>query len=288
MKFTIFNILIPIVFVLFGCKQKNKNEFTFNHQGFYYKLLSFEQLSKAKVSSNWCKISLQFTNQKDSVFWDSYNNYNDFFVLNFDSSYSHNIVSRAIKNFALGDSVSLLVKTKDFFDQQFHSNEIPFFSSADTVVKVNFKITGVVTPEGYENLKNSLALREQNKIQDYFGSSYSMNQSLDSLGFYWIQAPKDTIGLNVAVGNTIVVDFEGAFLNGRFLEKSPIDFEWIYGTKDQVLNGINYVITRLKVGQTAKIILPSHLAFGQQGSSNGLVPPFTPLVYKITLKEIKN
>jgi hypothetical protein len=245
-------------------------------------------LSKNQISSNWFKISLRFTNQKDSVFWDSFNNYNDFFVLNFDSTYSNNIVSRAIKNFTLGDSVCLLVKTKDFFKHQFHSDEIPFFSSSDSIVKINFKITGLVTPEGYENLKNSLALREQNKIEDYLGSTFIMNKCLDSLGFYWIQTPIDTTGLNVEVGSTIKVDFEGYFLNGRFLEKSPTNFEWTYGTQDQVLKGINYVITRLKVGQTAKIILPSHLAFGEQGSSNGLVPPFTPLVYKITLKEIKN
>lgn len=288
MKFSTFYLLFTCLFITFSCKQKNKNEFTLNQEGFYYKLLSFEQLSKTQISSHWCKISLKFTNQKDSVFWDSYNNYNDFFVLNFDSNYSYNIVSRAIKNFTLGDSACVLIKTKDFFKQQFHSDEIPFFSSNDTIVKINFKITGLVTPEGYENLKNSLVLREQNKIQDFFGSSHSMNQSLDSLGFYWIQSPIDTTGLSVEVGNTIKIDFEGAFLNGRFLEKSPTNFEWIYGTQDQVLKGINYVITRLKVGQTAKIILPSHLAFGEHGSSNGLVPPFTPLVYKITLKEIKN
>jgi FKBP-type peptidyl-prolyl cis-trans isomerase len=61
----------------------------------------------------------------------------------------------------------------------------------------------------------------------------------------------------------------------------------VYGTPDQVLKGINYVIPRLKVGQSAKIILPSRLAFGEKGSSNGTVPPFTPLLYEITLNDIK-
>ena len=48
---------------------------------------------------------------------------------------------------------------------------------------------------------------------------------------------------------------------------------------------IHYVIKRLKKGQNAKIILPSRLAFGENGSSNGTIAPYTPLIYEIKIIE---
>ena len=48
-----------------------------------------------------------------------------------------------------------------------------------------------------------------------------------------------------------------------------------------------YALYKLKKGEKAKIILPSQLAFGDQGSSNGVIPPYTPLVYQIEIIDIK-
>ena len=84
-----------------------------------------------------------------------------------------------------------------------------------------------------------------------------------------------------------MVDYEGCFLNGRVFEKSRTDFELIYGIPDQMVKGLNYVMGQLNEGQTAKIILPSALAFGENGSSNGTVPPYTPVLYNLKLTEVK-
>ncbi|MGZ3885263.1 MAG: FKBP-type peptidyl-prolyl cis-trans isomerase [Bacteroidia bacterium] len=43
----------------------------------------------------------------------------------------------------------------------------------------------------------------------------------------------------------------------------------------------------MKKGDFVKIILSSWLAFGETGSSNGTIPPFTPLLYEIKLIEVK-
>jgi FKBP-type peptidyl-prolyl cis-trans isomerase len=88
-------------------------------------------------------------------------------------------------------------------------------------------------------------------------------------------------------GDQVSFAYRGSYLNGRFLERSGSDFELIYGTPEQILTGLNYAIGRLKLGENAKIILPSRLAFGDEGSSNGTVPPFTPLVYQIQLTKLK-
>jgi FKBP-type peptidyl-prolyl cis-trans isomerase len=119
------------------------------------------------------------------------------------------------------------------------------------------------------------------------GNTYDEDKGLDTLGFYWLGYPKQSDSVMVKNGDVVSVYYEGKFLNGRFLERSPAHFDFIYGTPDQLLKGLNYVIPRLKIGQSAKIILPSRLAFGESGSANGMVPPFTPLQYTIKLIDIK-
>ena len=39
-------------------------------------------------------------------------------------------------------------------------------------------------------------------------------------------------------------------------------------------------------GEKALVILPSDLAFGETGSSTGIIPPFTSLLFEVELKKI--
>jgi FKBP-type peptidyl-prolyl cis-trans isomerase len=43
----------------------------------------------------------------------------------------------------------------------------------------------------------------------------------------------------------------------------------------------------MRKGEIAKFILPSRLAFGEQGSSDGTIPPFCPLVYEVEIIDVK-
>jgi FKBP-type peptidyl-prolyl cis-trans isomerase len=43
----------------------------------------------------------------------------------------------------------------------------------------------------------------------------------------------------------------------------------------------------LKKGQNAKILLPSRLSFGENGSSNKKVARNTPLVYELKILDLK-
>ena len=56
--------------------------------------------------------------------------------------------------------------------------------------------------------------------------------------------------------------------------------------KDDVPSGLNQIIKLLKIGQKAKFILPSHLAYGVQGDGNK-IPIRSPLYYEVKLIDIK-
>ena len=46
-------------------------------------------------------------------------------------------------------------------------------------------------------------------------------------------------------------------------------------------------IAKMHEGDKALVIIPSELAFGAEGSVEGIVPPFTPVVFEIELINVK-
>jgi FKBP-type peptidyl-prolyl cis-trans isomerase len=276
--------------LLFGisCGHKNEKYFSYDRSGYYFQLLSFNSNNTPYRSKSIAWIDASFKTQSDSVFWDSHNNYNDNFFLPIDSGSKNNFFKNYISKLTELDSACLLIKTKDFYLQQFNSNKIPFFSENDSIVKVNFKIRQVLTESEFKNREVNLLKQETEQIESYFNSPRDFEMAKDSLGFYWVEKPKKSDLPVIIYKNLVKLSYQGSFLNGRIFERSPDNFEISYGTPDQLIKGLNYVIKRLKKGQNAKIILPSRLAFGENGSSNGTIAPFTPIIYEINIIDVKN
>lgn len=283
------NILFIGILVLlsYSCKRPSaKNSYTKTADGYWYSLVSYSQDndSVAPAYSRW--VIAEFKTQRDSVFFDTKNDLRDRFFIKSAVSSSANYLKKAISFCAEGDSMSVLIHPADFFLQQFKS-PVPLFCQKDSVIKINFKVKKLLTQQQLAKLTQNIANEEQFEIDTYFGSAKKAELSKDSLGFYWVQKPEFSDTTGVFKGQLITLSYSGGFLNGRMIDQSTEEFKLIYGTPDQLIKGLNNVISRLKKGQTSKIILPSHLAFGENGSSNGSVPPFTPMLYKIKIIDIK-
>lgn len=267
-----------------ACKPgKSTAAFKKDEAGYYYKILSFDEKGLDKKKWAVARIRVSFCTVSDSVFWDSYNNLSDQYFVKRSISAKDRLLDKCVSRFALHDSICALIGTRVFFAEQFNS-PVPFFCKNDSVVKVFFKVVELPGELEYLKVRTDHEMRETGQLIAFFGSRENIEGARDSLGFYWVEKP-DSNGTGIRPGDAVKLHYKGYFLNGRFLEQSPPGFELIYGTPDQVLKGINYVIGRLKAGQNAKIVLPSRLAFGDKGSSDGTVPPFTPLLYEIKIEE---
>lgn len=269
-----------------NCSRKRKVIYSFNNSGFYYHLISFDKDSSEVEQNGIYHITATFSNLKDSVFWDSENNLSDLFFLKFFTDSTVTLFVRAISQFTQGDSICVLIPSKTFFLEQFKSRALPFFSQKDSSVKINLRIKKIYTPEQFKYVLIDLKRRETEGINNFFVRHHEFARNKDAEGFFWLEKPNNQEE-HIKSGEKIFITYEGSFLNGRFLEKSPDELEIIFNTPDQLLKGLNFVIGKMKRGQTSKIILPSPLAFGESGSANGTVPPFTPLVYKISISEKK-
>lgn len=286
-----FLLIIFSCFLFFlSCKDKKTElnpHFSYHSLGYYYQLLAFEEDHSHLHPKQIAWLSATFKTQSDSIFWDSFNNMNDKFYVRTDTATTSNLITHYVSRLAALDSVCILLQPKDFFTQQFKSDTIPFFSKTDSCVKIYLKVKQLYSEDEFLKVQHDLELNEMRQIYKFYTTEVEAEAAMDQLGFYWVEKSGPETGPEIKTGNTISIAYEGYFLNGRFLERSGKDFEFKYGTPDQVLKGLNYVIAGLKKGQNAKIILPSRLAFGENGSSNGIVPPYTPLLYNIKITDIK-
>jgi len=281
-------LLLPAL-LLYNCGRckRHKVDYSRHPLGYYYRLIDFSSDTFHYQPRAIMQLAAGFYTQRDSLFWDSYNDLGDNFFITVDSTASDNFLKHYVSHCAVGDSACLLLRSSDFFMQQFKTRQLPFFSKNDSVVKVRFKIKQVLSAGNFKIAHHNLEAKEQEQIRKYYRSDEEFNNARDPHGFYWVQRPVNAGGHKPKPGNVIALSYKGYYLNGRFLEASPEKFELVYGLPDQLLEGLNYVIGTIKIGQNVKIILPSRLAFGENGSTNGIIPPYTPLLYEIKITDIK-
>lgn len=89
-------------------------------------------------------------------------------------------------------------------------------------------------------------------------------------------------------GQTVSVHYKGMLPDGSVFDSSytrnqPIDFKL---GKGQVISGWDEGIQLLNVGDKARFVIPSHLAYGERGAG-GVIPPNATLVFDVELVKVK-
>ncbi|QNJ96681.1 peptidylprolyl isomerase [Constantimarinum furrinae] len=95
-------------------------------------------------------------------------------------------------------------------------------------------------------------------------------------------------GVSPEAGQTVGVHYKGMFPDGAEFDNSykrgePIKFPVGMGN---VIAGWDEGIQLLKVGDKARFVIPSHLAYGERGAG-GVIPPNATLVFDVELMEVK-
>lgn len=89
-------------------------------------------------------------------------------------------------------------------------------------------------------------------------------------------------------GKQISVHYKGQLANGQVFDssyqrKEPIDFTVGIG---QVIKGWDEGLQLLSVGDKARLVIPSDLAYGSQGAG-GVIPPDATLIFDVELMDVK-
>lgn len=96
---------------------------------------------------------------------------------------------------------------------------------------------------------------------------------------------KEGTGATPADTSVVKVNYEGKLIDGTVFDSSyqrgePVDFR-----ANQVIKGWTEALTHMKAGSTYEVYIPQELAYAER--SQGQIKPFSTLVFKIELIEVK-
>ena len=104
----------------------------------------------------------------------------------------------------------------------------------------------------------------------------------------WDEIIKNSVKPKPKSGEMVKVNYTGMLLNGEVFDSSysrnmPIEF--ILGT-GRVIKGWDEGISLIPIGASAKLVIPSNLAYGERGAG-GVIPPNSTLVFEIEVLDSK-
>jgi FKBP-type peptidyl-prolyl cis-trans isomerase len=129
--------------------------------------------------------------------------------------------------------------------------------------------------------------REEVIIQEYIAAK-GFNMTRDKNGLNYESIVKNTPHLPVKQGDTVDVHYNGYLLNGMRFDSSYLrdtTFQFTPGY-NKVIAGWELGILYMGKGDKMRFVIPSHLAYGNQGSLPQ-IPQNAPLYFEVEVVKIK-
>jgi FKBP-type peptidyl-prolyl cis-trans isomerase len=90
-------------------------------------------------------------------------------------------------------------------------------------------------------------------------------------------------------GDRVCVAYTGKFLNGVVFDDLAARMgclEFTLGAQDQIIDGLEWAVRKFPDSSRLELILPYQQAFGEKGSSSGIVKPYKTVTFALFIKKI--
>ena len=191
------------------------------------------------------------------------------------------------------EMASFIISANDFFTKTLETTLPAFIQKEDPMI-VDIDVIDIQTEEEYFMEKEAFLywIEDFGDYEKVILRQYIDQQKVDieatESGLYHITLEEGN-GEKVFIGDTVTVHYEGKFLNGKFFDSTKrrnSPFQFVYGRKWQVIEGMEEAIGRMIEGEKALFIIPSQIGFGETGSSTGIIPPYTSTLFEVELIEV--
>jgi FKBP-type peptidyl-prolyl cis-trans isomerase FkpA len=259
--------------------------FSKGKNGIYYQLHKMGESDQKAKFGDFITSDITYKTIKDSIFFEGRRK----LQLLQEGSYEGSI-NECFLMLSKDESATFIISAKDFYGKTLETNMPPFLKENDSM-KVQLDIIEIQSESDYEKEKEAFL----NWIEDFgdyekvilqqFLNKEKLPVQPTSSGLYHLKQKEGT-GKKIAIGDTITVNYEGRFLNGKFFDSTVRrnqPFQFVYGSEWQVVKGLEEAIGMMSMGEKSLFIIPSDLAFGNKGSSTGIIPPFTSLIFEVEI-----
>ena len=273
------------IILLASCGQNSKYPgFSPGKEGVYFKLHKLGESERKARYSDYITADITYSTMDDSVFFSGRRK------LQLTQSNAKGSIEACFRMLAEDECATFIISAEEFFTKTLETTLPEYFHPGD-MMKVKLDIIDIQTQQEYNREKEAF-LNWIDDFGDYekvilqqFLKEEKLPVKPTETGLYYFCLRKGT-GKRVEKGDTVTVNYEGRFLNGKFFDSTVRrnqPFQFVYGTEWQVIKGLEEAIGMMREGEKSLVILPSELAFGTEGSSTGIVPPFTSLIFEVEL-----
>jgi FKBP-type peptidyl-prolyl cis-trans isomerase FkpA len=260
----------------------------------HYRYCDMGSVPRKLKKGDMAELVLCYAKMNDSVFWSSADKgYPNSLFFTYSKLVSGSTYEKEVLHANLGDSVIYIVPTDSVFKNILHL-PIPHFLDKNGMMTVHLRIKDIYDSSAYNKrlkeiavYKNNMDIQEQVILSRYV----SANNIPDTDKHDNVYIIPEDYGTGPAIkrGDMVSLSYKGAFLSGKMFDSvgfnTPLQFR--FGDTAQMITGLEIAIKMMRQGEKAKIIIPSQLAFGNNGSSTGIVPPYTTVIYEVTLLKVQ-
>lgn len=256
-------------------------------EGFYYKFYTQNKDAEQPVDGDIVEITLT-VHTKDSVIIPTFPT-RDQIV---ESLYKGDFYS-ALRKLHVGDSASFILNGDSifhyFFGQEYPFGDEPLYFDIklDKIVpKAEFEAQQAERRKEYETVLQEYQLAEDSLLTNYLQTNKVTVKPTVS-GLYFIKTTSGK-GKLATVGSKASVHYKGMLIDGTEFDNSysrgePIELEV---GKGQVIPGWDEALQLMKVGDKAKLVIPSKIAYGERGAG-GVIPPYATLIFEVELISVQ-
>lgn len=280
-------LLTIFLFILYSCKEQTYHGFSLKENGIYFKLHKFGDSDVPVRVNSYITFHISYATPDDSIFFEAIRK------VKIEEPKFPGSIEECFLMLNEGDSASFLISADSFYLKTLQQ-PLPYFFPKNSYLKVNMSILSVKSEKEYEQEKKEfLAWIEdfgeyEKAILKKYLEKHHLEYSPSDTSIYKILVHKgDT--LRISTGDTVVMHFEGYFLNGKIFDstrKRNEPFTWVVGTEWQIIKGLELAVKTMYNGEKSIFIIPSFLAFGKTGSTSGIIPPYTSVVFEVEILKV--
>lgn len=234
---------------------------------------------------------------EDSVLFDNKLSGMPVYLPFMDSQYPGDIFE-ALSMMSVGDSATFKIDAANFYLYTAGMMEVPDFVKENSKLSFHIKLLKSMDEEEFaaeeqrmmeeQIAKDMLRAEEEEGLRLEYLAAEGITEEPTASGLYYIEKQKGD-GPKVEAGNTVKVHYEGRLIDGTVFDSSyergePIEF--VVG-QGWVIPGWDEGITMMHVGGKARLVIPSHLGYGERGAGP-TIPAFSTLVFDVEVVEAKD
>jgi FKBP-type peptidyl-prolyl cis-trans isomerase len=207
-------------------------------------------------------------------------------------------MEEGLMELSVGDSATLFVSADSMYDKVLSKDpgNIMHKPKAGSFLKFHIKLLRVQT---YNEAELEMAVSESKMMQAEQGAlenylkEKSITASPEPEGYYILKQTEGK-GAYINEGSVVQVNYTGKFLNGIIFDsnsKSGKPYSFTIGGKEAI-KGWDLAFRKLRAGDRATLIIPSKLAYGEEGfrkpnNTVYIVPPYSTVVFDVEIVDAK-